>query len=148
MNSKNYSSRILVLCTGNSCRSQMAEAFLKSFDNSLEVYSAGTEPSAEVHPLTIEVMKEIGIDLSRSKPKPVDDFLNISFDYVITVCDDANETCPNFYGKVKHRLHFPFEDPAQAKGEKAKVLGKFREVRDLIKNKFEKFYQTEIKKKD
>ena len=148
MNSKNYSSRILVLCTGNSCRSQMAETFLKSLDNSLEVYSAGTEPSAEVHPLTIEAMKEIGINISNNKPKPVDDFLNISFDYVITVCDDANETCPSFYGKVKQRLHFPFEDPALAKGEKEKVLEKFREVRDLIKNKFEKFYRTEIKKKD
>ncbi len=148
MNSKNYSTKILVLCTGNSCRSQMAEAFLKSFDNSLEVYSAGTEPSAEVHPLTIEVMKEIGIDISNNKPKPVDDFLNISFDYVITVCDDANETCPNFYGKVKHRLHFPFEDPAKATGSKEEVVVKFREVRDLIKNKFKEFYQSEIERKN
>jgi arsenate reductase len=97
--------RILILCTGNSCRSQMAEGFLKTFAPKAEVFSAGTAPSANVHPLAIKVMHERGIDISRTAPKSVDQFLSQSFDYVITVCDSARESCPVFTGAVTTRLH-------------------------------------------
>ena len=137
--------KILVLCTGNSCRSQMAEGFLKSFDKELEVYSAGTKPSVQVHPKAIQVMKEVGIDLSKNLPKLVDQFLNDSFDYVITVCDNVKETCPVFIGKVTNRLHMGFEDPADATGTEEEILSVFRKVRDQIKNKFLEFYNKEIK---
>jgi len=120
----------------------MAEGFLKSFDNKLEVFSAGTMPSRDVHPKAIEVMKELGIDLSKNKTKSVDEFLDKEFDYVITVCDDAKETCPVFIGKVKHRLHKGFEDPAQVTGTEEFVLSEFRRIRDEIKKEFEKFYQN------
>ncbi len=136
--------KILVLCTGNSCRSQMAEAFLTSFDKDLEVYSAGTEPAAEVHPKAILVMREKGIDISGNKPKPVDEFLDKNFDYVITVCDDAKETCPAFLGKVKNRLHIGFEDPAAAKGTEEEILSVFRKVRNQIRNAFFTFYKNVI----
>ncbi|WP_456408203.1 arsenate reductase ArsC [Caldithrix abyssi] len=138
--------RILILCTGNSCRSQMAEGFLKSFDSSLIVYSAGTNPSAHVHPKAIQVMKEAGIDISDGYPKDVDQFINESFDYVITVCDHAKETCPIFNGSVKKRLHIGFEDPAEATGSEEEVLSVFRRVRDEIKDAFYQFYRKEIKK--
>src|SRR4030042_6423368 len=128
--------KILILCTGNSCRSQMAEGFLKSFDESLEVFSAGTKPAVRVNHRAIQVMNEAGIDISKQYPKNVDEFLNDSFDYVITVCDDANESCPFFYGKVKHRLHIRFEDPALAKGTEKEVLAVFRKVRDDITERF------------
>ena len=132
---------ILVLCTGNSCRSQMAEAFLKSFDAHLDVHSAGTHPAAHVHPKAIAVMKEAGIDLTGEHPKSVDQFLTRSFDYVVTVCDSAKETCPVFTGRVKHRLHIGFDDPAEAQGSEEEVLAVFRRVRDEIKQEFTKFYQ-------
>src|SRR5512147_2783878 len=96
---------ILILCTGNSCRSQMAEGYLKSFDSRLEVFSAGTKPAPEANPFAVEAMKETGIDISNNKPKDVVGYLSDSFDYVITVCDDAKETCPFFSGKVNHRIH-------------------------------------------
>ena len=124
--------RILVLCTGNSCRSQMAEGFLKSFNPSFEVFSAGTKPSDKVHPRAIQVMNEIGIDISVHKPKLVDDFLNDSFDYLITVCDDAKENCPLFTGNVRHRIHIGFRDPADATGTEEEIMNVFREVRDQI----------------
>jgi arsenate reductase len=144
-NKKQKTTKILVLCTGNSCRSQMAEGFLKSFDPNLEVVSAGTEPSGEVHPKAIQVMKEVGIDLSNNKPKPVSDFLNDKFDYVITVCDGAKESCPVFTGDVKHRLHIGFEDPAEVKGTEDFILSEFRRIRDEIKRDFRKFYDEDIK---
>lgn len=125
--------KILILCTGNSCRSQMAEGLLKSFDDKLEVYSAGTNPSSRVHSKAIRVMKEVGIDISQNVPKNVDRFLDQSFDYVITVCDNAKETCPVFTGKVKHRLHIGFEDPADATGTEEEIIAVFRKVRDEIK---------------
>lgn len=137
--------KILILCTGNSCRSQMAEGLLKSFDENLEIYSAGTNPSNQVHPKAVIVMKEIGIDLSENYPKKVDQFLNESFDYVITVCDNAKETCPVFFGKVKNQLHIGFEDPAEATGTEEEILGEFRRIRDEIKNDFYEFYLKEIK---
>lgn len=137
--------RILILCTGNSCRSQMAEGLLKSFDKDLDVFSAGTNPSNKVHPKAIQVMKEIGIDISKNHPKMVDQFLNDSFDYVITVCDNAKETCPVFIGKVSKQLHIGFEDPAETKGTEEEILNKFRMIRDLIKNDFYKFYETKLR---
>lgn len=133
--------KILILCTGNSCRSQMAEGFLKSFDPALEVYSAGTAPSEGVHPLTVKVMKETGIDISEGYPKNADEFINMDFDYVITVCDNAKEVCPVFAGNVKHRLHIGFEDPAEATGTEEEVLEVFRKVRDEIERDFADFYK-------
>ncbi len=133
--------RILILCTGNSCRSQMAEGFLKSFDPTLEVHSAGTQPALRVHPVAIAVMKEVGIDLTRSFPKSVDEFIKQSFDYVITVCDNAKETCPVFVGMVKKRLHVGFDDPAEARGTDDEVLAVFRRVRDEIRQEFSTFHQ-------
>ncbi len=120
----------------------MAEGFLKSFDSNLEVYSAGTNPSDAVHPKAIQVMKEIGIDISDGYPKNVDQFLNHSFDYVITVCDNAKETCPVFTGKVKKQLHIGFEDPAEATGTEEEILSEFRKIRDEIKRDFYEFYQS------
>ena len=136
--------KILILCTGNSCRSQMAEGFLKSFDKSLTVYSAGTIPANSVNPMAIKVMKEDGIDISNNYPKSVDQFLNEPFDYVITVCDNAKETCPVFIGKVKHHLHIGFEDPAEAVGTKEEILSVFRKVRDEVKHDFYDFYTKNI----
>lgn len=136
--------KILVLCTGNSCRSQMAEAFLKSFDSSLEVYSAGTKPAAQVHPKAVAVMKEVGISLDGAFPKDVDRFLNNAFDYVITVCDNAKERCPVFVGSVKHGLHIGFDDPAEATGTNEEVMAVFRRVRDEIKDGFKQFYRESI----
>ncbi len=137
--------RILILCTGNSCRSQMAEGFLKSFDKNLEVFSAGTKPSSQVHPKAIQVMKEVGIDLSGNYPKHSDQFINDPFDYVITVCDNAKESCPVFIGKVGKQLHIGFEDPADATGTEEEILAVFRRVRDEIKRDFFEFYTQEIK---
>lgn len=137
--------QILVLCSGNSCRSQMAEGFLKSFDSDLEVNSAGTNPASTVHPKAIQVMKEIGIDIGNGTPKSVDRFLDQSFDYVITVCDKAKETCPVFMGDVKERLHIGFDDPAEATGTEAEILSEFRQVRDEIRNQFQQLYKEKIK---
>ena len=133
--------KILILCTGNSCRSQMAEGFLKSFNSNLEVHSAGTEPSNDVHPKAIDVMREIGIDLSTNYPKKVNEFLNQTFDYVITVCGGAKESCPTFSGKVKRHIHIGFDDPADAIGTEDEVYGEFRRIRDEIKRDFFEFYQ-------
>ncbi|HSW53901.1 MAG TPA: arsenate reductase ArsC [Ignavibacteriaceae bacterium] len=139
--------KILILCTGNSCRSQMAEGFLKSFDENLEVYSAGTNPAERANPYAIKAMKEIGIDISNGIPKNVDKYLNQSFDYVITVCDNAKETCPVFMGDVKHRLHIGFDDPADAIGTEEEVMPVYHRVRDEIKRDFYEFYLKEIKQR-
>lgn len=137
--------RILILCTGNSCRSQMAEGFLKSFDKSLEVFSAGTKPSSQVHPKAIKIMNEIGIDISSGVPEDVEKYLREPFDFVITVCDNAKESCPVFIGKVKEQLHIGFEDPADAEGNEEGILSVFRKVRDEIKNDFYEFYKNKVK---
>lgn len=137
--------KILILCTGNSCRSQMAHGFLQSFDNNLIVCSAGTKPAAKINPKTIKVMSEVGIDISNNIPKLVDEYINEEWDFVITVCDDANETCPAFFGKVKHRLHIGFEDPSYATGTDEFIWDEFRRVRDQIKERFYKFYTEQIK---
>ncbi|MDD8017062.1 MAG: arsenate reductase ArsC [Bacteroidota bacterium] len=138
--------RILILCTGNSCRSQMAEGFLKSFDSSLEVFSAGTKSAPKVSSKAILVMKEIGMDISNHYPKTVDQFLSQSFDYVITVCDNAKQTCPVFIGNVKHRVHIGFDDPADATGSEEEILAVFRRVRNEIKKEFYRFYVETISK--
>lgn len=132
--------KILILCTGNSGRSQMAEGFLKSFNSSLEVYSAGTKPASRPNPKAVEAMKEMGIDISGNKPKSVDLFVKESFDYVITVCDSAREMCPVFSGKVKHRLHMGFDDPAAAIGTYDEIMAVYRRVRDEIRAQFLQFY--------
>ena len=131
---------ILVICTGNSCRSQMAEGFLKSFDKTLEVYSAGTHPAEKVNPNAVIVMKELGIDISRHVPEQVDKYIGKEWDYVITVCGGAKEVCPAFTGKVKERLHIGFDDPADAVGSEEEILAVYRRVRDDIKKEFNKFY--------
>lgn len=137
--------KILILCTGNSCRSQMAEGFLKSFDNYLEVFSAGTKPAEKINPFAVKAMKEIGMDISSGIAKNVDKYINQSFDYVITVCDNARETCPVFIGNVKHRLHIGFDDPADAVGSEEKVMPVYRRVRDEIKRDFQQFYEKELR---
>lgn len=125
--------KILILCTGNSCRSQMAQGFLQSLDKKLDVHSAGTEPADKINPLAVKVMQEEGIDISYHFPKIVDVYLKEEWDYVITVCDNANETCPVFNGKVKNRLHMSFEDPSLARGSEEYILNEYRRIRDQIK---------------
>jgi len=132
--------KILVICTGNSCRSQMAEGFLKSFDKTLEVSSAGTHPADKVNPNAVKVMKEIGIDISHHLPELVDQYIDREWDYVITVCGGAKEVCPAFIGKVKSRLHIGFDDPADAVGSEEEVMAVYRRVRDEIRNGFLNFY--------
>ncbi len=124
----------------------MAEGFLKSVDKDLEVHSGGTWPAAQVHPKAIAVMKELGIDISGGYPKSVDQFLQTEFDYVITVCDHAKETCPVFTGKVKHRSHLGFDDPVEAFGTEEHIMSEFRRVRDEIKERFTAFHEKNLKK--
>ena len=121
--------KVLILCTGNSCRSQMAHGFLQSFDKNLEVYSGGTEPASQVNAKAVEVMKEVGIDISSHVPTHVNTYLDQEWDYVITVCGGANESCPAFTGKVGKRMHIGFD-------------------RDEIRNAFARFYITEIRKEE
>ncbi|MGC8804123.1 MAG: arsenate reductase ArsC [Bacteroidales bacterium] len=137
--------KILILCTGNSCRSQMAHGFLQSFDSNLWVRSAGTEPASRVNPRAVEVMKEVGIDISHHVPTHVDQYLSDEWDYVITVCDHANETCPAFLGKVKNRLHIGFEDPSNATGSEEYIMSEFRSIRDQIKEQFWNFYTNHLR---
>ena len=137
--------KILILCTGNSCRSQMAHGFLQSFDKDLFVRSAGTEPAKQVNQKAVLVMKELGMDIANHTPHLVDQYLEDEWDYVITVCDHANETCPLFMGKVKHRLHMGFEDPSNATGSEEFIMSEFRRVRDMIRDKFRKFYEENLK---
>ena len=128
--------RILFLCTGNSCRSQMAEAFLRRYAvDYFEVYSAGLEPKP-INPLTIQVMDEIGFDLSGQTSKGVEVYLGkVLLKYLITVCDDAEKNCPATWPGVNTRLHWSFEDPAKFDGSPDEKLAKFRQVRDLIQEK-------------
>jgi arsenate reductase len=120
----------------------MAEGFLKSFDSRLSVFSAGTNPASHANASAVAVMKEVGIDISENVPKSVDLFLTDSFDYVITVCDDARESCPYFSGIVRHRIHIRFEDPAKAVGTEKEILGEYRRIRDQIREEFLKFYKA------
>ncbi|MGJ5818772.1 arsenate reductase ArsC [Paludibaculum fermentans] len=139
--------RVLVLCTGNSARSQMAAGFLKSWDARLDVYSAGTNPAPRINPLAVAAMKEANIDISSGYPKAVAQYVPQSFDYVITVCDDADKNCPNFQGKVGKRVHIGFPDPAKATGTDEQKMAVFRKVRDDIQTRLRTFYQQEIRKK-
>jgi len=123
----------------------MALGFLQSFDDKVTVSSAGTEPAKHINQRAVMTMKEAGIDISYHTPKHVDQFLGEDWDYVITVCDHANETCPVFVGKVKHRLHMGFEDPSKTEGSDEYIMSEFRRVRDQIKNEFYNFYVRNIK---
>jgi arsenate reductase len=136
--------KILILCTGNSCRSQMAHGFLHSFDDRINVFSAGTFPAENINPTAVKVMAEVGIDISSHRPRSVDDFLNEEWDFVITVCDEANESCPFFLGKVKQRLHFGFTDPSKASGPEDFIINEFHRVRDQIRETFYDFYKNNI----
>lgn len=137
--------RILILCTGNSCRSQMAEGLLRSFDHRLEVFSAGSKPADEVHPMAVRVMREAGLDISDGRPKSVDEFIEQPFDYVITVCGNARDACPVFIGDVGERLHIGFDDPAHASGTEEEILEIFRRSRDEIRDGFREFYEKQAK---
>ncbi|PWD98626.1 arsenate reductase ArsC [Marinilabilia rubra] len=136
--------KILILCTGNSCRSQMAHGFMQSFNPELTVKSAGTEASGKLNANAVKAMKEIGIDISQHTSDSVNKYINDEWDYVITVCGGANENCPVFTGKVKHRLHMGFDDPSHATGSDEFIWSEFIRVRDEIKETFQKFYKEEI----
>ncbi len=136
--------KILILCTGNSCRSQMAHGFLQSFDPHIKVCSAGTEASGKLNPKAVAVMKEIGIDISHHTSDSVDLYLGEEWDYVITVCGGANENCPAFLGKVKQRLHIGFDDPSHVVGSEEFIHREFIRVRDEIKIAFREFYNSII----
>ncbi len=138
--------RILILCTGNSCRSQMAHGFLQAMDSSLEVFSGGTQPAARVNARAVEVMREAGIDIASHIPTHVNVYLDQEWDYVITVCGGANESCPTFTGKVGRRLHMGFDDPSHAEGSPEFIDSEFRRVRDEIRAAFARFYRSEIPK--
>ena len=138
----NDKKRVLILCTGNSARSQMAEGLLRHLAGAeFEVFSAGVAPTT-VRPEAIRVLAEIGIDISHHRSKSVDEFLGQKFDYVITVCDNANEHCPVFPGETK-RIHWSFDDPAAVAGNQELRLAAFREVRDQIAERLRKFVQEE-----
>ncbi len=124
--------RVLILCTGNSARSQMAEGWLRQLGGErFAAFSAGTHPAGRVNPLAVRAMEEVGIDISAHHPKHLQQYLGEPFDYVITVCDSANEECPFFPGAVK-RIHHSFQDPSQAPGDESERMAAFRRVRDEI----------------
>ena len=136
MNTTNPKPLILILCTGNSCRSQMAEGILRAAAGDiLEVHSAGSQPTGRVHPKAIAVLAEIGIDIASHTSKPMEEFLDRDIETVITVCGNADQVCPVFPGQV-HRHHWPFDDPAHATGTEAEILAGFRRVRDEIQRTF------------
>ncbi len=133
--------RVLILCTGNSCRSQMAESLWETLGNGhWESESAGSKPSGYVHPLAIVAMQELGTDISSNQSKSLEQFQNQPFDLVVTVCDNAKESCPVFPG-AKQTLHWPFDDPADATGTEQEQLVVFRRVRDQIKVKISNYLQ-------
>jgi arsenate reductase (thioredoxin) len=135
--------KILVLCTGNSCRSQIAEGYLKHFSkDKAEVYSAGIETHG-VNPRAIATMKEDGIDISNHTSNNVNEYAHLEFDYVITVCDNAKENCPYFPAKVK-MLHHNFPDPAKAQGTEEEIMAQFRSTREMIKEYMKDFVEANI----
>jgi len=136
---------VLILCTGNSCRSQMAEGLFRHLAGSIyEIHSAGTHPTA-VNPLAIKAMSEIGIDISHHHSKSVNEYLDRPFDLVITVCDNAKESCPFFAGAAK-RLHWPFDDPAEAVGPESERLKVFARVRNEIRERIVRFLRDGAQK--
>ena len=136
--------RVLILCTGNSCRSQMAHGFLQSQDRNLIVCSARTKAAGKLNEFAVKVMAEAGVDISGHTSDPVEIYLGEEWDYVITVCGGADESCPAFTGNVKHRMHFGFDDPSDANGTPEFIEGEFRRVRDEIRRKFHRFYIDEL----
>ncbi|MEA2043673.1 MAG: arsenate reductase ArsC [Bacteroidota bacterium] len=137
--------KVLILCTGNSCRSQMVHGFLESFDKNLSVRSAGTEASGRLNPTAVRVMSEIGIDISRHSSESVEKYLSQAWDFVITVCGGANEACPAFSGQVKTRLHIGFDDPSDATGTAEFIISEFYRVRNEIKDAFHQLYLEQLK---
>jgi arsenate reductase len=130
---------VLILCTGNSCRSHLAEGFLRAAAGDvLDVQSAGSKPAGYVHPLAIKVMQEVGIDISKHTSKHLNEFLNQKVETVITVCGNADQACPIFPGQVNHH-HWGFYDPAKAEGTEEEILKVFRQVRDEIRRVFEAY---------
>jgi arsenate reductase (thioredoxin) len=125
----------------------MAQGFLQSFDKRLKVFSAGTEPAERVNPKAVDAMRKAGIDISKHTPKNVDQYLDEEWDYVITVCNNANEACPFFPGRVLHRLHMGFDDPSLLKGSYVDIMNGYYRIRDEIRDMFYKFYETELKKR-
>ena len=135
--------KILVLCTGNSCRSQIAEGYLRYFANgNAEIYSAGVETHG-VNPRAIAIMKEDGIDISAHTSNNIDEYYNIEFDYLITVCDNAKERCPYFPTNAQ-KFHYNFPDPAKAQGTEDEIMEEFRNVRDMIKEYSENFIEDNL----
>lgn len=137
--------KVLILCTGNSCRSQMAHGWLQSFDASITVCSAGTKPAGKVSARAAKYMSEAGVDISGHSSDPVERYLDEDWDYVITVCGNAHEVCPTFLGKVRHRLHMGFDDPGHVVGPEELIAREFVRVRDEIKQEFYQLYLTQIK---
>jgi arsenate reductase (thioredoxin) len=135
--------KVLVLCTANSCRSQIAHGYLNYFGNKeLDVYSAGVDTQG-VNPRAIAVMKEDGVDISHHTSNHVNEYTNVEFDFVITVCDNARENCPYFPARIKN-LHYDFPDPAQAKGSEEEIMNQFRMVRDMIRKYTREFIQSYV----
>ena len=134
--------KILVLCTGNSCRSQMADGLLASFLTNFQIYSAGTKPEP-VNPFAIKAMDLIGIDISRNSSNHVDEYTDIDFDYVFTVCDNAKEICP-IYPRAKKVIHHSFMDPADAKGTEKEQLQVYIKVRDQLSDYFKAFTKKNL----
>ena len=131
--------RVLFLCTGNSCRSHMAEGWLRHLaGDRFEALSAGAKPTGYVHPLAIEVMAEVGVDILQHRSKSIDEFAGQPLDLLVTVCDNARESCPMYAG-AKRQVHWGFDDPAHATGTKPEQLAVFRRVRDEIRQRIELF---------
>lgn len=137
--------KVLILCTGNSCRSQMAHGWLQSFDSNITVCSAGTKAAGKLNANAVKAMAEAGIDISGNTSDQVEQYIDEEWDYVITVCGGANENCPAFIGKVKNRLHIGFDDPSHAVGTDEFIWSEFIRVRDEIKDGFYKLYVEDIK---
>lgn len=132
--------KILIICTGNSCRSQMAEGYVRSIAPAAwKVFSAGTRPELEVNPFAVRAMAEIGIDISSQRPKSVNEFTAEAIDYLVTVCGGAKESCPVFSGRVGKRLHIGFPDPADARGTDEEIMAVYRQVRNDIMIGFKSF---------
>ncbi|MAJ89698.1 MAG: protein tyrosine phosphatase [Flavobacteriales bacterium] len=134
--------KVLILCTGNSCRSQMAEGLLSHLSKLVKVYSAGTNPE-KVNPYAIKAMDKIGIDISHATSNHVDDYINIDFDYVFTVCDNAKDICP-VYPKAKKMIHHSFIDPANAKGTEDQQLKVYIQVRNELRDYFKGFVENDL----
>jgi len=134
--------KVLFLCTGNSCRSQMAEGFINARLAGFEAYSAGTTPGRQIHPKVLKVMKEVGIDLKLNQTKSLDHFQGQRFDYVITVCNSAKESCPVWLGEAGEKIHIGFDDPAIATGTDEEITAEFRRVRDEIEEQVLGFLQN------